>query len=80
LYNANKWIVGGTATPEPATTRRISEEEATNAAIRSLLGFGRAPDYQPMSYLQELTGHPQNQVSVNGTGGNGFRDYWNVRF
>ena len=80
LYNANKWIVGGTATPEPATTRRISEEEATNAAIRSLLGLGRAPSYQPQSYLQELTGHPQNQASVNGTGGNGFRNYWNVTF
>jgi len=80
LYNANKWIVGGTATPEPATTRRISEEEATNAAIRSLLGLGAEPSYRPMSYLEEFTGHPQNQVSVNGTGGNGFRDYWNVRF
>lgn len=80
LYNANKWIVGGTATPEPATTRRISEEEATNAAIRSLLGLGRAPDYQPMSYLQEFTGPPQNQTGVNGTGGNGFRNYWNVTF
>lgn len=80
LYNANKWIVGGTATPEPAATRRISEEEATNAAIRSLLGLGRAPSYQPMSYLQEFTGPPQNQTGVNGTGGNGFRNYWNVTF
>jgi murein DD-endopeptidase MepM/ murein hydrolase activator NlpD len=82
LYNANKWIVGGaatTATPEPATPPRISEAEATNEVIRSLLGIN--PDqYRMPSLAGQFAASPPNQPSVNGTGGNGFRNYWNVSF
>ena len=72
-----------TPTPEPASrTRTPPQDEATNAAVRSLLGLpadGGRPSNQfnlmdPLAQFRSPTAPP------NGTGGNSFRNYFSTTY
>lgn len=72
-----------TPTPEPASrTRTPPQDEATNAAVRSLLGLpadGERPSNQ-FNLMDPLAQFRSPTATPNGTGGNSLRNYWATTF